>query len=265
MRHVERLNGGDNGDAGSRPRWRFFTRESVNQEPSGGVTTRELLDPAIDLPVAKLVSRRRATRWTPLEMCQNVPSAPNAPPVTARPSEVGMKKVLKPIPISTFDSDDGRVDNRFHASLSPTPVGGRVLPRGCSQPDARRHPLRRARYSPHMAFVPPARHLLRAKDPTLATSSPSAWTTWPVPPASRAHNSAASFAAPSASRRMRTSLPDAWRAPRRCCGPPTTQSQTFASPWVCRASARSPQVSRAPTVRRRPRTAQRSRRPPTMR
>ena len=58
---------------------------------------------------------------------------------------------------------------------------------------------------PGMAFVPPARHLLRAKDLADARyAEPLDVDDLAAPPASRARTSAASSAAPSASRRTRT-------------------------------------------------------------
>ena len=81
-----------------------------------------------------------------------------------------------------------------------------------------------------MAFVPPARHLLRAKDLADARYfEPLGVDDLAAPPASRARTSAASSAARSASRRTRTCSPAASSGPPRCCARPTARSPTSAS------------------------------------
>ena len=78
--------------------------------------------------------------------------------------------------------------------------------------------------------------------------------------ASPAPTSAASFAAPSASRRTPTCSPGASSARRRCCEARIARCRRSASRWGCRASARSRRASPARTACRRPPTARRSRR-----
>ena len=118
-----------------------------------------------------------------------------------------------------------------------------------------------------MAFVPPARHLLRAKDladaryfePLDVDDLAARGRAVPRALQPRVPARVRRVAARSTCSRAGSS------ARRRCCGRPTARWRRSASRSACRASARSRRASRARSASRRPPTARSSRRPRTWR